>query len=76
MKEGRQVMLNCARQAIEAIERLERSDAQFTKAVQEIVKPACPAGRPVNLADCPNPYDEELFLSGDDDGSGLEPHRR
>ena len=62
-------MLNCARQAIEAMERLERSDAQFTKAVQEIVKP-------VNLADCPDPYDEELFLSGDDDGSGLEPHRR
>ena len=62
-------MLESARIAIEAIERLERSGAQFTKAVQEIVKP-------VNLADCQNPYDEELFLSGDDDGSGLEPHRR
>lgn len=62
-------MLESARIAIEAIERLERSDAQFTKTLLEIVKS-------VNLADLPNPYDEELFLSGDDDGLGFAPHRR
>lgn len=43
-------MMRSGRRAIEAVERLQKSENEFTKTLLDIV-------RPVNMNDLPNPYD-------------------
>jgi hypothetical protein len=51
--------------AEEILSRLEQSEREFVDRVREMLGP-----------DYPNPFDDPLFLDGDDDGSGLEPRQR
>ena len=48
-------MLDSAKQGIEAVERLERSDAEFVARMREVLG-----------AHYPNPFDDPLFFDGDD----------
>lgn len=59
-------MLESAKLAIDAMERLKRSSDAFTKTLIEIATP-------VDIGSWPNPYEDPLWLDQDDDGSGIEP---
>jgi hypothetical protein len=54
-------MLESAKLAIDAMERLKRSSDAFTKTLIEIATP-------VDIGSWPNPYDDESFLDGSEDG--------